>query len=506
MFRVSIRLLAKERVVVLCTGNSCRSHMAEGLINKFLGSRYEAVSAGTKPTGYVHPLAIKALAEVGADISNHHSKHTDDIKGEYELAITVCDNALQGKPEWLDNSVHISFEDPADATGSEEEQLAVFRAIRDQIKDKIVPFLSTRTTSSQKRFTSTTTLESVQDYYGKVLNTNKDLKTTACTAAGRPPLLIRDIIKTIPKEVNEKFYGCGTPIPTALSGLTVLDLGSGSGRDAYIASALAGSAGKVIGIDMTDEQLEVAKRHVDEFSKTLGHAPNMTFQKGYIEDIRGAGVQDGTVDMVLSNCVINLSPDKPAVLQGAYDCLKVGGELYFSDVYCDRRLPQEARDNEVLWGECISGALYIEDFIRESQKVGFADPRVLEVSEIVVQDPELANICGNARFYSITYRLFKLPEMLETKCEDYGQYALYKGTIPGSPHTYVLDDHHVLEKNKPFLVCGNTAAMLGEDGVSWLSPHFEIVGDRSVHYGLFDCSPVASASSSAPAPSPGGCC
>eukprot|EP01060_Flectonema_neradi_P006976 TRINITY_DN1482_c1_g1_i1.p1 TRINITY_DN1482_c1_g1~~TRINITY_DN1482_c1_g1_i1.p1 ORF type:complete len:516 (+),score=99.79 TRINITY_DN1482_c1_g1_i1:69-1616(+) len=502
---------AKESVLILCTGNSCRSHMAEGIINKFAGDRYQAVSAGTRPTGYVHPLAIKALNEIGADISHNTSKHTDDVKLEdgYDVAITVCDNALRDKPDWLKDSVHIGFDDPADATGSEEDQLKVFRKIRDEIQQKVVNYLTLR---QQRRSIHTeakafaTTFDSVQDYYGKVLSTNKDLKTTACTAFDRPHPIIIDAIKKIPDSVTEKFYGCGTPLPLGINGLTVLDLGSGSGRDAYVASQLVGENGKVIGIDMTDEQLSVAREASEAFTQSLGYKEcNMEFKKGYIEYLDKASIDNESIDLVISNCVQNLSPDKPRVISEAYRVLKNGGEFHFSDVYCDRRLPEKVTSNEVLWGECIAGAMYIEDFIRESQAAGFDDPRVLAATEIIVQDPELKEICGEAKFYSITYRLFKLPGMLETKCEDYGQFAVYKGTIPGYPNSFTLDDHHKLETNKPFLVCGNTAAMLGENGVSWLSPHFEIHGDRSTHFGLFDCGP-SPVTAPAPSASAGGAC
>lgn len=498
--------VAKEKVVVLCTGNSCRSHIAEGMVRKYLGEKYDVVSAGTKPTGYVHPLAQKVLAEDGIDVSAHRSKHVDELKEDYSdaLGITVCGNAENDKPEWLSDSVHIGFADPADATGTEEEQLTVFRETREQIRERLLSFLQKRGGEGSN---GTGVQESVQEYYGKVLSSSKDLKTSACTASSRPHPIILDIIKKIPAPVNDKFYGCGTPIPLGIQGKTVLDLGSGSGRDAYVAGALAGEEGKVIGIDMTDEQLATANAHVAEYTSTLGYKKsNIEFKKGYIEDIEGAGVAPGTVDLILSNCVINLSPDKPAILRGAYKALRDGGELFFSDVYCDRRVPKAAQENEVLWGECISGAMYIEDFMREARKVGFEDPRQLEASEIIVQDEQLKEILGECRFYSITYRLFKLPGMLESKCEDYGQYALYKGTIPGHSHSFILDDHHKLEKNKPFLVCGNTAAMLGENGVSWLSPHFQIIGDRSVHYGLFDCGPSPVASSPAAAAAGGACC
>lgn len=237
---------------------------------------------------------------------------------------------------------------------------------------------------------------------------------------------------------------------------------------------------------MTEEQIAVADKYLDEYTKTLGFAkPNMKFVKGNIEFLDRAGIPDESVDIVISNCVVNLSPDKPRVIKEVYRVLAPGGELYFSDVYCDRRLPEHVRKHEVLWGECISGALYIEDFKRIAHDVGFPDACVLSKSEIKVTDPELQQICGEARFYSITYRLFKIPDLMETLCEDYGQIATYKGTIPGHENAYQLDDHRRFEKGKPMVVCGNTAAMLGEKGISWLSRHFDIVGDRSVHYGLF---------------------
>lgn len=316
---------------------------------------------------------------------------------------------------------------------------------------------------------------------------------------------------SVPEEIDSKYYGCGTPIPFGISGLNVLDLGSGSGRDCYIASKLVGPDGSVTGIDMTEEQLQVADKHIESYTKALGYnKPNLRFVKGFIECLDEAGIEAGSQDLVISNCVVNLSPDKKRVLEQVHRVLRQGGEFYFSDVYCSRRLPEHVRKHEVLFGECIAGALYVEDFKRLCHQVGFTDPRILAQSTIDVSDPELQEVVGEAKFYSITFRLFKL-DNLETLCEDYGQYAIYKGTIPGHPGAYDLDDHHRLEKGKPFLVCGNTASMLGE---TWLAPHFEVHGDRSVHYGLFDCNggtansmsaAVEGGSACGPA-SGGGCC
>lgn len=341
----------------------------------------------------------------------------------------------------------------------------------------------------------------------QVLSTSKDLKTSACTAAGRPPQPIVSALEKVPEEIKDRFYGCGAPLPLGIEGLRVLDLGCGTGRDCYVASQLVGEKGTVTGIDMTDAQLECARKYVDVYTQSLGYTqPNLRFIKGNIEFLDKAGIADASVDIIISNCVINLSPDKPRVIAEAYRALAPGGELYFSDVYCDRRLPASLRSNEVLWGECIAGALYIEDFLRIARKVGFTDPRVLSKAPIDIHDPELKAIVGEAQFYSITYRLFKLPDHLETLCEDYGQVAIYKGTIKGSESAYQLDDHHRFVRNKPMLVCGNSAAMVGEDGVSWLSKHFTILGDRAEHFGLFDCSAPAPAAADAAACGPGGAC
>lgn len=123
-------------ILVLCTGNSCRSHLAEGILRRELGDLFRIESAGSKPAGFVHPLAIKAMLEIGIDISQHHSKHLDVfLEEEIETVITVCGNADQACPVFPGqlNRHHFPFDDPAHATGSEEEQMQVFRRVRDEI-------------------------------------------------------------------------------------------------------------------------------------------------------------------------------------------------------------------------------------------------------------------------------------------------------------------------------------------------------------------------------------
>jgi arsenite methyltransferase len=338
----------------------------------------------------------------------------------------------------------------------------------------------------------------VRDYYGQVLQRSSDLRTGACCAAEAPSPALRRLIADVHPEVRERFYGCGSPLPPAVEGCTVLDLGCGSGRDCYVLSRLVGAAGRVIGLDMTPEQLAVARRHLHWHAERYGYpAPNVDFREGLIEDLREAGIADASVDVVVSNCVLNLSPQKPQVFAEIFRVLKPGGELYFSDVFSDRRLPPGLRADPVLLGECLAGALYVEDFRRLMAQLGCADVRQVTSAPIALLDPVIEAKVGFASFRSLTFRVFKLP--LEDRCEDYGQLATYRGTIGGHPHAFDLDDHHRFETARPLRICGNTADMLGG---SRLAPHFALHGDKARHFGLFDCTPASGATVSADAP----CC
>jgi arsenate reductase len=127
----------KPTILILCTGNSCRSHLAEGLLRAATGDLFNVASAGSKPAGYVHPLAIEAMKEIGIDISAHTSKHMNEfLEGTVETVITVCGNADQACPIYPGqvNRHHWPFEDPAHATGTEEEKMAMFRRVRNEIR------------------------------------------------------------------------------------------------------------------------------------------------------------------------------------------------------------------------------------------------------------------------------------------------------------------------------------------------------------------------------------
>ena len=321
----------------------------------------------------------------------------------------------------------------------------------------------------------------VQDYYGRQLQTSDDLQTTACCDISQIPEWLKPLLARIHPEVLTRYYGCGLICPPLLEGCRVLDLGCGSGRDVYALAQLVGASGEVVGVDMTEEQLAVAEKHHAYHTEVFGY-DNVRFLQGYIERLDELGLEAGSFDVIVSNCVVNLSPDKDSVLGSVFKLLKQGGEFYFSDVYADKRVPNAVRNDPVLYGECLGGALYWNDFLRLAHRHGFADPRLITDRPLQITAPELAARVGTLQFFSADYRLFKL-DALESACEDYGQAVIYRGTIPQHPHRLILDKHHNIETGKVFPVCGNTWHML--HGTRF-AEHFDFIGDFSHHYGIFE--------------------
>ncbi|MCB9025577.1 MAG: methyltransferase domain-containing protein [Bdellovibrionaceae bacterium] len=323
----------------------------------------------------------------------------------------------------------------------------------------------------------------VKDYYGKTLKTSEDLKTNACCTNVDYPKHIKKALGKIHDEVMTKYYGCGLTIPTHLEALKVLDLGSGSGRDCYLLSQIVGENGYVVGVDMTPEQLAVAKKYLDFHKENFGYKKsNVEFIEGDIQNLRAAGLKENDFDLIVSNCVVNLVPDKESVLKEAFSLLKEGGEFYFSDVYCSRRLPQTLTNDSEIWGECLGGAMYWNDFENLAKKVGFTDPRVVETSRISINNPKLQEKLSGFEFYSVTYRLFKISQ-LETHCEDYGQAVIYKGGVKEQEQVFILDNHHTFYKGKVASVCGNSYRMLHD---TRYKENFEFIGNWAFHYGIYE--------------------
>jgi arsenite methyltransferase len=343
----------------------------------------------------------------------------------------------------------------------------------------------------------------VEHYYGEVLQSSADLKTSACCTVDVPPAHIKAAMAEVHDDVHARYYGCGLVLPDVLDGAEVLDLGCGAGRDCYLLSRLVGPGGRIVGIDMTAAQLAVARRFQDYHANQFGYtSSNVTFLDGDLDALQDAGLADDQFDIIVSNCVINLVTDKQAVLDQAYRLLKPGGEVYFADIYSDRRIPEALIADPVLYGECLSGALYWSDFTTLARRAGFIDPRLVTDRPVTVEDPALREKVGDIRFFSATYRLFKMPE-LEPGREDYGDSVTYLGTAPHLPDQVQLDKFCVFETGKVVPVCGNTRRLLQQ---SRYAPFFEFHGDSSVHRGVFPGPDVGFPFDESEAPADSSCC
>jgi MoaA/NifB/PqqE/SkfB family radical SAM enzyme/SAM-dependent methyltransferase len=248
----------------------------------------------------------------------------------------------------------------------------------------------------------------------------------------------------IPQDVLDRFYGCGSPMARAdiRPGETVVDLGCGAGIDVFIAAKLVGPSGKVIGVDMTEQMLAVARENQPRVAAALGWDA-ADFRKGFLEEIP---VLDRSVDLVTSNCVVNLSPDKPRVFDEVWRVLKDHGRIVISDIVSERDVPPHLRVNPQLWGECLVGALTQEEFLARLERAGFYGLSLL--SRTYWKDVE------GYSFYSVTVRGFKYEK--RDGCVYQGHRAVYLG--PGK--AFLDEEGHLFPRNEPYEVCTDTVAKL----------------------------------------------
>ncbi|OPY06694.1 MAG: Ubiquinone/menaquinone biosynthesis C-methyltransferase UbiE [Syntrophus sp. PtaB.Bin001] len=229
-------------------------------------------------------------------------------------------------------------------------------------------------------------------YAGVAEGTREDILNPICYD--------EQLIAHIPKEMRYRSYGCGSPVLEAgiRQGETVVDLGSGTGIECFIAGKLTGPQGRVIGIDMGAAMLAVAERTKAHVVHSLSY-DNISFKKAFLENLP---LDDGSVDLVISNCVLNLSPDKRQVFQEIFRVLKPGGRLVISDITYDQDIPLEIQYNETLRGECIGGALRYHDLFGLLNDLGFSECRI-------VSGYPYRTVRGYD-FYSITYQAVKPSE------------------------------------------------------------------------------------------------
>lgn len=209
--------------------------------------------------------------------------------------------------------------------------------------------------------------ETVREHYAeRIKNSASCCGPDACSCSDNN-LYPANLLTTVPSDVSSTSYGCGDPITLASlqPGQTVLDLGSGAGLDCLLAAKQVGPEGRVIGVDMTPEMIERAKKNAERVNTA-----NVEFRQGYLEDLP---VESDTVDVIISNCVINLSPDKEKVFSEAFRVLAPGGKLAVSDIVTDGELPDKIRQSLAAWAGCVAGAVQAKDYIAMMESVGFTD-------------------------------------------------------------------------------------------------------------------------------------
>ena len=253
-----------------------------------------------------------------------------------------------------------------------------------------------------------------------------------------------EAVSHIPREVIERFYGCGSPVHSAgiREGETVLDLGSGAGIDVFIAARLAGPRGRAIGVDMTDRMLAVAEESRPKVAAALGYDV-VEFREGFLEAIPA---ESRSVDVVTSNCVVNLSPDKPRVFEEIWRVLKDHGRVVISDIVSEREVPPHLKTNPRLWGECLVGALTEESFLAGLERAGFFGLELL--GKAYWKDVE------GYPFFSVTVRGYKFEK--SSGCVYKGHRAVYLG--PGK--AFLDEEGHRFPRGEPYEVCTDTVAKL----------------------------------------------
>jgi len=259
----------------------------------------------------------------------------------------------------------------------------------------------------------------------------------------------------IPREVIEKDYGCGDPSRYLCEGETVLDLGSGTGKICFIAAQVVGPTGKVIGVDMTDEMLAVARRNAPLVADRLGYA-NVEFRQGYIQD---PPVADDSIDVIVSNCVLNLVEGKPELFRQMHRVLKKGGRAVISDIVSDEDVPVEMQRDPELWSGCISGALREDLFLNAFEEAGFYGITLLK------RDAQPWRTVNGIEFRSVTVEAFKGKQ---GACFERNQAVIYKGPFRETHD----DDGHRYRRGERVAVCDKTFQLLHKPPYR---EHFEFV-------------------------------
>jgi len=321
-------------------------------------------------------------------------------------------------------------------------------------------------------------------------------------------------LKVIPQEVIERDYGCGDPSRYLREGETVLDLGSGTGKICFIAAQIVGPTGKVIGVDMTDEMLEVARRNSPIVTERIGYA-NVEFRKGRIQDlaldlelldrqlqqnpitnaasflaadelaeelrVKHPLIASDSVDVIVSNCVLNLvePKSKRQLFEEIFRVLRKGGRAVICDIVSDEEVPEQLQNDPELWSGCISGALTEEGFLAAFENAGFYGIQILK------RDAKPWRTVQGIEFRSVTIEAFKGKQ---GACFERNQAVIYRG-----PFKEVLDDdNHRMERGKRYAMCDKTYNLYKKAPYSEFFEFVEPIVDVPIAEAKpFDCSRTA---------------
>ena len=295
--------------------------------------------------------------------------------------------------------------------------------------------------------------QKVSDRYAKAASTGEQM----CCPTSYD---MANLQSFIPEEVLKISYGCGTPagLKSVAQGETVLDIGSGGGIDCFEASRLVGPTGHVIGIDMTDTMLEIAQRNAPIVAANLGYpSSNIEFRKGMADAMP---VEKGAIDLIISNCVINLAPDKRKVFQEMFRVAKPGGRFTISDIVADQPVPQYLIHDSEKWGDCLSGALTLTDYIAGLTEAGFLGLHLITSSPWQVID--------GIHFFSVTLTGYKIPAATTVSTV---RYATLRG-----PFSRVVDELGTTYfRGVPQPITQNVATLLS---LAPLAEHFVLSPDQ----------------------------
>ncbi len=392
-----LRAISPTGVLFMCVANSARSQLAEGIARSLAPSSVRVFSAGSEPTE-IRLEAVKVLKSMGLDPSGQHAKGVEAIEAaQVDTVITLC--AEEVCPVYLGRAhrVHWGLPDPAREAGSPADRLNAFFRTASELKKRLEGIW---------RADADIVRADVSEFYARAIeNAACGADSTAecgesassgccgssssgcCSGgstaglAGYDPLHLTNL----PAGLESTTFGCGDPVSVAgiLPGQTVLDLGCGAGLDLLLAAKKTGPGGRVIGVDMTPRMLEQARKNVEAAGLT-----NVELLEGTIENLP---VADASVDWVISNCVINLSPEKDKVFAELFRVLRPGGQLRVSDI-CAEEMPVWAKNGVKLYASCVAGAVPVQEYLDGLTRAGLEQARALSMH--VYSGAQLKQIIG----------------------------------------------------------------------------------------------------------------